>query len=366
MNVINVITGFDNGGGGEYVLNICRSNFFNSHLICIGEGPLLDKAKREGINVTSLTAKDILSKSFKRYVNENKIDIILWHGAKAFFLHSLVSKQIKEISLAVVHSDFRSDFNNNRIKKIVFTKLSYLGLKSFKRYIAVSQVIKNILDNNFYSEKIYIVRNAINIDILKSEFNITRENLKISNNDFIFINVARLHPVKNQINLLKGFKRLLYKYSNCKMIIIGDGSEKSVIEKFIIENNLKHAVFMVGEKENAYKYINICNANILSSTNEGGEPPIVILEGAILSKPTLCSNIGFLKDIINDEMGYTFDPYNDYEIFRTMEFCINDTNRMDKVKKFKKYVEINHSMNNFHNQYYKIFKDIVKLRGYSK
>lgn len=360
MRVVNIITGFDNGGGGEYVLNICRSNIFVSNLICIGKGPLFYKAKNEGINTISLKTSEIIGKALEKYVDDNKIDIILWHGAKAFFLHSLVTEKIKRKSLATVHSDFRTDFTNNKIKKILYTKLSYIGLKSFKTYIAVSTVIKDMLNENFSNEKVYIARNSIDENIFKDVFDITRENFAIDNNDFLFVNVARLHPVKNQITLLKGFKKLICKYKNCKIIIVGDGSERNVLKNYIVENNLQDFVFMVGEKENAYKYINIGDANILSSISEGGEPPIVILEGAILRKPTLCSDIGFLKNIINNKMGYTFNPYDEDEIFKAMEFCINDINRLEKVENFREYVELNHSMKSFYNQYYKIFEECIK------
>ncbi|MDZ5016729.1 glycosyltransferase, partial [Clostridium perfringens] len=174
----------------------------------------------------------------------NNIDIVLWHGAKAFFLHSLVSKKVKEKSLATVHSDFNNDFNNDNAKKIIFTKLSYIGLKSFNKYIAVSKVIQDIINENFKSEKIYIVRNSIDKNMVKYKLDITRENLGISSNEFLFVNVARLHPVKNQMTLLKGFNILISKYKDCKMLIVGDGSERATLEKYIIENNLQNSILM--------------------------------------------------------------------------------------------------------------------------
>ena len=145
MNVVNIITGSDNGGGGEYVLNICRSNLFNSSLICIGNGALYDKAKEQNINVSMFSFSDIVTNGLIDYISNNNIDIIIWHGAKAFFLHSIIKKKIKIKSIATVHSDFNTDFLNNRIKKIVFTKLSYFGLKSFENYIAVSTEISKLI-----------------------------------------------------------------------------------------------------------------------------------------------------------------------------------------------------------------------------
>lgn len=360
MNVVNIITGTDNGGGGEYVLNICRSTIFNSKLICIGKGKLLDKAEKENINVINLTVKQIINKSLEQYIEENTIDIILWHGAKAFFLYKFMSKSIKDKSLAVVHSDFRNDFNNSNIKKVFFTRLSYIGLKSFKNYIAVSEVIKGIIEENFEVEKMYIVRNSIDNNMNINDFTITRESLGVGVDEFLFVNVGRLHPVKNQITLLKGFKLFISKYKSCKLIIVGDGSEKNRLENYIIENSLRDFVIMTGEKEKAYRYINIGDANIITSKNEGGEPPIVILEGAILNKPTICSKIGVLEKIISNDRGYTFDPNSEYEIFKAMETCFNDNKRLEKANKLKEYVLLNHTKEKFYEQYYMIFEECIR------
>lgn len=362
MNVVNIITGSDNGGGGEYVLNICRSNLFNSSLICIGNGALYDKAKEQNINVSMFSFSDIVTNGLIDYISNNNIDIIIWHGAKAFFLHSIIKKKIKIKSIATVHSDFNTDFLNNRIKKIVFTKLSYFGLKSFENYIAVSTEISKLIKENFKYKNLFIVRNAIDSNLNDSNLSISREEFGIDESDFVFTNIARLHPVKNHIKLLKGFILLKEKYDNCRIMLIGGGAEEGKIKSFIDENRLNTSVIMLGEKKNAFRYIKIGDANILASINEGGEPPIVILEGAIMNKPTLCSDINNLEEIVTKERGYVFNPNDEQSIFKAMEKCIMDNNREEKAKNFKKYVEDNYSLIRFYSEYKDIFEKIA-LKG---
>lgn len=119
---------------------------------------------------------------------------------------------------------------------------------------------------------------------------------------------------------------------------------------------------MLGEKKNAFRYIKIGDANILASINEGGEPPIVILEGAIMNKPTLCSDINNLEEIVTKERGYVFNPNDEQSIFKAMEKCIMDNNREEKAKNFKKYVEDNYSLIRFYSEYKDIFEKIA-LKG---
>ena len=358
MKIINIITGNDNGGGGEYVLNICNSDYYEAELICIGNGILKDKAINRNIKVSVFKFVDFLNGKFIRYINQNKIDIILWHGAKAFFLHKILYRKINLKSFAVKHSDFNKDFHNKRfLKRKVLTYLSKLGLKSFNEFIAVSKVISDIIEENFKYKKIYIIRNAINMNNMKLDENIKRSSLGISDNEFLFINISRLHPIKNQINLIKGFKKLLNEYPFCKLIIIGDGSERDNIELFIKDNKLAENILLLGEKENAYKYINIADANILASISEGGEPPIVLLEGGVFKVPNIYPSIGYLNQIIGDNMGYKIDPYNIESIYLTMKNVLKDDNRNIKANYFYDFIKANYSIDIFHKNFYNVFKE---------
>lgn len=358
MKVINIITGNDNGGGGEYVLNICNSNYYEAELVCIGEGILKNKAKKRNIKVSVFNFIDFFNGKFIKYLNENKIDIILWHGAKAFFIHKILYKNINLKSFAVVHSDFSKDFTNKRFfKRKVLTYLSKIGLNSFTEFIAVSKVINDIIQSNFKYKNINIIRNAINIDSMKSDVHINRKKIGFKEKDFVFINISRLHPIKNQINLLKAFNKLCREYPFCKLLIIGEGSERENIELYIKDNNLSEFVFLFGEKEEAYKYINISDANILTSTSEGGEPPIVILEGGAFKVPNIYPNIGYLSDVISDSMGYKINPYDVDNIYIVMKNVLKDDNRHMKAVNFYNFIIKNYSIEIFHRNFYNVFKE---------
>lgn len=358
MKVINIITGNDNGGGGEYVLNICNSNCYEAELICVGDGILKDKAINSNIKVCVFKFIDFFNGKFIRYINENKIDVILWHGAKAFFLHKILYRKINLKSFAVIHSDFNKDFDNKGFfKRTLLTYLSKLGLKSFNEFIAVSKVISDIIEKNFTYKKIYIIRNAININDMKLDDSIKRSSLGIGDEEFLFINISRLHPIKNQINLIKGFEKLLNEYPLCKLIIIGEGSERGNIELYIKDNKLEKNILLLGEKEKAYKYINIADVNVLASISEGGEPPIVLLEGGAFKVPNIYPSIGYLNEIIGDNMGYKIDPYDIESIYLTMKNILKDDNRNIKANYFHDFIIKNYSIDKFHRNFYNVFKE---------
>lgn len=361
MKVINIITGRDNGGGGEYVLNICSSSCYSSDLICIGEGELVEKARSRNIPVIIFNLIDFFNDNFLNYVNKNKIEVILWHGAKAFFLHRFMDKNIKNRSLAVVHSDFKKDFVNKRfLERNILTTFSYIGLKSFDKFIAVSQLIQDIIKKNFSYKELHIVRNSIDINIKHQANGITRESIGLNDSDFVFVNIARLHPIKNHINLIKGFKILNLKYPFSKLVIVGDGSERKKIEEFIKNNNLNNSILLLGEKHNAYRYFKLANANILTSISEGGEPPIVLLEGGVFETATIFPGVGYLDKIINEDMGYKLNPYNIEDIYLAMEKCLIDDKRVQKAEEFNKFAVERYSISKFHKKFNEIFQGKVE------
>ena len=358
MKIINIITGSDNGGGGEYVLNICSSKYYKSELICIGEGELRSKAQNRNIQVEIFNIIDFINGNFVNYIAEKKVDLILWHGAKAFFIHKLIKNQIDIKSFAVIHSDFKKDFiNENILKNKLLTELSYIGLKSFSNFIAVSEIISDKIKKCFSYNELYIIRNAIDINIRNSNELITRESAGVNKDDFLFINIARLHPIKNHINLINAFKMLHLKYSYSKLIIIGEGSERKKIEEYIEKNNLRDSILLLGEKERAYRYFNIADVNILTSISEGGEPPIVLLEGGVFEVVPIFPNIGYLGDIIDGNMGYKINPFNIEDIYLTMEKCIIDKKNNEKAKEFNRFIVNNHSLDKFHKK----FNDILSI-----
>ena len=66
-------------------------------------------------------------------------------------------------TVAVVHSDFRYDFLNNKLKYFIFTPLSIKGLKSFNNYICVSNNLKNLLEEKKFKGSKAVVNNGIDI-----------------------------------------------------------------------------------------------------------------------------------------------------------------------------------------------------------
>lgn len=364
IKVLQIITGNDIGGGGKHVLNLCyySKDMLHTILGCIEEGPLYDKAKELGIETTLFSSKCFMNREIEEYIKNNNIDIANFHGAKAFFTHYFINKKLNIPTVATVHSNYKEDFLNNKFKYYLFTPLSVKGIKSFNNHICVSNYIKDILSKDNIQSKKFIVNNGIDLNYYKDKRvnNNLREELNIKKEDFVYIMIARMHPIKNHNLLIEAFYKLEQQYKNVKLLLLGNGVEEENLKGKVDKLNLNDNIIFLGFKENIEDYIEISDMSILTSLNEGGAPPLVILESGIKKVPVIASNVGDISYTINKNTGFLIDPTSAHDIYDKMKEAYNNKNQLHILGENLYDTVINkYSMESFCKSYYECYKDII-------
>ncbi|APF25667.1 glycosyl transferases group 1 family protein [Clostridium sporogenes] len=364
IKVLQIITGNDIGGGGKHVLNLCHysKDLFKTVLGCIGEGPLYDKAKELGIETTLFSSKCFMNREIEEYIRNNNIDIANFHGAKAFFTHYFINKKLSIPTVATVHSNYKEDFLNNKLKYYLFTPLSVKGIKSFNNHICVSNYIKDILDKDNIKSKKFIVNNGIDLNYYKGKKanNNLREELNIEEKDVVYIMIARMHPIKNHNLLIQAFYKLEQEYKNVKLLLLGDGVEEENLKEKVDKLNLNSNIIFLGFKENIEDYIEIADISILTSLNEGGAPPLVILESGIKKVPVIASDVGDIPYTINKDNGFLIDPTSAHDIYDKMKEAYNNKNQLHILGENLYDTVINkYSIESFSQSYYECYKNLI-------
>jgi glycosyltransferase involved in cell wall biosynthesis len=367
IKILILISGNDSGGAATYILNICGLNDkeYDITLGCIGKGYLYEEAKKLPLRVKLFRTKSFIDKEIIKYSLDNFIDIINFNGAKLFFSYLFVYKNLKASCVATIHSDYRYDFINNKFKLMFFTPLSIMGLRKFKQYICVSGGIKGLLEDQGFKGKKYIANNGIDIRniIINEKYKLLRGFYGIKEQDFVFVCVARFHPMKNHIKLIEAFSLLKKEYTNIKLICVGDGDRRESIEKKIQELELQDHIILTGFQKNTIEFLAAADISILTSLNEAGDPPLVILESAAARKPVICSEIGRINKIVSNEYGYLVNPNKVSDIYLKMkEAYINRNLLAEKGNEFYKFVENQFSIEGFYNKYRELFYDLVRNR----
>lgn len=247
------------------------------------------------------------------FIKMNKIERILFYFKAPFVIRKIIKKH--EITHSIAFGDmanlfsslsFTKEFKIGSIhalksvelkSKTFFNRISKLGYKtSYKhlnKVVCISKAIKeDLLSNCEYKfSNLEIIYNPHNIkDIVRLSQESITENKEIeifSKKTILFL--GRLSIQKSPWHLIKAFKLVQKELNDINLVIIGDGDiritkyVKSLIKEFHLENN----VFLLGRRNNPYKYLASANALALSSHYEG--TPNVIVESIATDTPIVSS-----------------------------------------------------------------------------
>ena len=172
----------------------------------------------------------------------------------------------------------------------------------FDRIFAVSKNVQQMLKQSFpeHENKISLIRNYLDPDriiILSKEFSIDRFEKEI-----VITSVVRVDKEKGADIIIDAALVLKNKGVSFIWYIVGDGSDRELIEKQILKYGLSDCVFITGFQSNPYPYINDCDIYVHPAYEESFG--LAILEALILEKPVVSTNtMGAREVLANGEYG---------------------------------------------------------------
>jgi glycosyltransferase involved in cell wall biosynthesis len=138
--------------------------------------------------------------------------------------------------------------------------------------------------------------------------------------------------------LIDNAQLLFSKLPNSKLLLVGDGPLRGVVEKKIKENNLTEKIILTGlvDLNEVPKYISACDILVSPCIpNEKGEfinSPVKIFEYLSMGKPLVASDIGQQAEIIkNNENGILFETFNGEDFVNKIQNLISDESLKSKL-----------------------------------
>lgn len=279
---------------------------------------IINNKRNSNINFTTgylnsrITFIKIFFHSFsflKKILLEKKPDYLVIHLITSlplilFLIFKFDTKLILRISGLPKLNIFRKflwKFSNNKIQFVtVPTKETYIKIKKMK-----------IFDNS----KIYYLPDPV---FIESKIKTKKKYKEKKGNKYI-LNIGRLTKQKNQKILIQSFKEISLKYSNLKLIILGDGEKYTDLKKQIKLLDLNGKVKLIGHSNKAYEYIKGSLCVIVSSLWE--DPGFVMIEASALKKIVINSNCpsGPKEFFNNGKNGFLFQNNNSESLIKTFD-----------------------------------------------
>lgn len=114
----------------------------------------------------------------------------------------------------------------------------------------------------------------------------------------IFGHVGRLSKPKNHLFLLKVFEEILKTRSDAKLVLVGDGELRQLIEDAVSEKSLDDSVLMLGHRDDANRLYQAMDVLLMPSLYEG--LPVTLVESQAASLPAVITDtITKEVDIVN-------------------------------------------------------------------
>ena len=174
----------------------------------------------------------------------------------------------------------------------------------------------------------------------------SRQQLGLSDDDFVLISVGELNKNKNHETVIKALAGIDHK--KIKYLICGSGELESHLRQLIKNLRLENVVQLLGYRKDIPELLTISDIFIFPSLREG--LPMSLMEAMAAGMPVIVSSIRGNVDLISDgENGYLFNSCNVKRCQRLIEYLAEDSSQLEmfkknnllKVQKYKKSVTKN-------------------------
>ena len=233
-----------------------------------------------------------------------KLEVLHVHYAIPHAISAHLAKQILRSNLKVITTLHGTDIT------LVGRDESYLPITKFGIEVsdgvtAVSQWLKDETAVNFHTDKaIEVIPNFVDPARFRrasSEFC----NMFSGPGEKLVCHVSNFRPVKRIMDVVETFRRISAKVPS-RLLMIGDGPDRSRAEAFAREHDLRGRIAFLGNVPNLEEVLGACDLFLLPSESESFG--MAALEAMTSEVPVIATRTGGLPEVVVDgDTGYLMD-----------------------------------------------------------
>lgn len=257
-------------------------------------------------------------------LQSNGIKFHVFHRGNGFDLALIkaVRKLLKDEKFDIVHCHqytpyvygiFASIFSG---AKVVFTEHGrfYPDSYSWKRrlvnpilgkltdsIVAISAATGRALaDYEWFSRnQIKTIYNGLEPSTVSSDLNHWRMQFGIPEGMLVYGTIARFDPIKNISMMINAFKEVHGKNANTRLLLVGDGDERSMLENLAREAGVEDSVIFTGFQQETAKLMSLIDIYLLTSFSEGTS--MTLLEAMSSGTCSIVTGVGGNVELIEHE-----------------------------------------------------------------
>lgn len=227
----------------------------------------------------------------KRLIRENRYDVIHCH---TMFNSGIVLRAAKScgVPVRIAHShSIRGPEHRNFIKNTYENTMRRWIVRSATHCVGCSRAAGEwLFGAAAFSQKGIVLLNGIDLERYRYD-PVTRARIRAElglDSCFVIGHVGHLAEVKNQIFLLRLMPELLKRQPDAHLLLLGEGSDRPMLEQAIQELGLVCSVTMTGNVSNVNEYLSAMDVFAFPSLYEG--MPLSIIEVQANGLPCIISD----------------------------------------------------------------------------
>ncbi len=222
-----------------------------------------------------------------------KLEVLHVHYAIPHAISAYLAKQILRSNLKVITTLHGTDIT------LVGRDESYLPITKFGIEVsdgvtAVSEWLKQETAVNFHTDKaIDVIPNFVDPKRFRRDSAIC--NMFAAPGDKLVCHVSNFRPVKRVMDVVETFEKIAAKVPS-RLLMIGDGPERSRAEAYARDHGLRDRVFFLGNVPNLEEVLGACDLFLLPSESESFG--MAALEAMASEVPVIATRTGGLPEVV--------------------------------------------------------------------
>ena len=309
-------------------------------------------------------------------IKKMNLDVI--HSNVEFTVGIFARVVSEQLSIPLVHTyhtnweDYTHYITKNKkilddiCKKLLKYLVVFFEDKTVTELIVPSNKIYNLFKDKYkFTKNIHIIQTGIETskfykeNFNQKDINSLKKKIGIKKKDFVVMTVSRLAKEKSVDRIINNHKELVKKYSNMKLLIVGDGPDIDKLKEEAKSLGVSDSVIFTGKVPLSDIPIYYQLGNVFVTASKSETQGLTVVEAISSSLPVVAvKDDSFVNSVIEDFNGFVFT--NDEKYINSISKLYEDKDLYNRLSNQSRLLSADFSSEYFALKVLKVYETAIE------
>lgn len=246
-----------------------------------------------------------------------------------------------------------------RLRRLSLSGVFLPLIKRLDRFVVVSQQMRQeLLETGFDASRILVIHNGVDTQVFSPSHPAT----ELAPGGTV-VTVARLSQEKGCHVLLEAWRQVRDALPESRLVIVGDGPQRTALQQQATRLGLNGAVTFAGEVADVRGHLQTCGVFVLPSLSEG--MPNALLQAMAMGLPCLATRVGGVEELVQDRVnGRLTEPGNPAALAQLLQELLTDGDQAARLgQAARRTVESRFTIEQMIDGYLRVYGELTKEQG---